>query len=81
MASISKNVSIDKLDDIVNKMKPVDERSNTYIYCNKKLMIKILNLELVILFKHQNIKKKLAKSYIPIWSVEVLWLKKIKNVL
>ena len=53
MASISKNVYIDKLDDIVNKynntyhitikMKPVDVKLNTYT------KIKILNLELVIL--------------------------------
>ena len=41
MTSISKNVSIDKLDDLVNeynityhiiiKMKPVDVKDNTYI--------------------------------------------------
>ena len=71
MASISKNVSIDKSDDIVNKyintyhstikMKPVDKRWNTYISSNKKLIIKILNLELAILFKHQNIKIFLQK--------------------
>ena len=46
MTSISKNVYIDKLDDIVNKnsnryhitikMKPVDVKSSTYInYCEK----------------------------------------------
>ena len=46
MTSISKNVYIDKLNDIVNeynntyhrtiKMKPVDVKDNTYIDSNKK---------------------------------------------
>ena len=54
--SISKNVCIDKLDDIVNeynntnqitiKMKPPHFKDNTYI---KNLMIKILNLKFVIM--------------------------------
>ena len=64
MTSISKNVYIDKLDDIANeynniyhrtiKMKPVDLKDNAYIgmewNCTliKKLMIKILNLKLAI---------------------------------
>ena len=57
MNSISKNVYIDKLDDIVNeynnryhrtiKMKPTDVKDNTYIILVKKL--KILNLKLVIM--------------------------------
>ena len=47
MTSISKNVYIDKLDDIVNeyyntyhraiKMKPADVKNNTYIDCSKKV--------------------------------------------
>ena len=47
MTSISKNVYIDKLDDIVNeynntyhrtiKMKPVDVKNNTYIDSSKKV--------------------------------------------
>ena len=47
MTSISKNVCIDKLDDIVNKynntyhstikMKPVDIKSSTYIDSSKKI--------------------------------------------
>ena len=59
MTSISKNVYIDKLDDIVNeynntyhrtiKMKPVDVKDSTCIDFKKKLMIKILNLKLVIM--------------------------------
>ena len=59
MTSVSKNVYIDKLDDIVGeynntchraiKMKPVDVKDNTYMILKKQLMIKILNLRLVIM--------------------------------
>ena len=68
MTSVSQNVYIDKLDDIVNKynntysknkMKLADVKSNTYIV--KKLMMKILNLKLVILLEYQNTKTSLQK--------------------
>ena len=59
MASISKNVYTDILDDTVNKynntyhstikMKPVDVKNNMHIDFNKKVIIKILNLKLVIM--------------------------------
>ena len=60
MTSISKNVYIIKiLDDIVDgynntyhttmKMKPADVKDNTCINADKKLIIKILNLKLVIM--------------------------------
>ena len=60
MTSISKNVCIDKLDDIVKKynntyhtsikMKLIDVKDNTHILIlKKKLMIKILNLKLLIM--------------------------------
>ena len=59
MNSISKNVYIDKLDDIVNKynntyhtkitIKPLNVKDNTYIDLKKKLIIKILNLKLVVM--------------------------------
>ena len=58
MTSVSKNVYIDQLDDIVSefnntyhktiKMKPVDVTGNNALILKKKLMIKILNLKLVI---------------------------------
>ena len=58
LTSISKNVYIDKLDDIVDKynntyhttikMKLINVKDNTYINTAKKLIIKILNLKLVI---------------------------------
>ena len=60
MTSVSKNVYINKLDDIVIqyintyqrtiKMKPVYVKDNKHILTPlKKLMIKILNLKLVIM--------------------------------
>ena len=58
MTSLSKNVCIDKLDDIVNeynntyhrtiKMKPVNVKDNTYIDLKKEINDKILNSKLVI---------------------------------
>ena len=59
MILVSKNVYINKLDDIVGeynrtyhrtiKMKPLDAKDNTYNDFKKlKLIIKILNLKLVI---------------------------------
>ena len=59
MTSITKNVYIDKLDDIVDeyndtnhttiKMKPIDVKDNTYINTNKEIKIRILNLKLLIM--------------------------------
>ena len=64
MISISKNVYIDKFDDIVNKYnntyhstnktKPVHINPSIYIYIyvfDKQLMRKILNLKLVIILE------------------------------
>ena len=94
MTSISKNVSIDKLDNIVNKynnayhstskMKPVDVKSNIiYIYIYiltlvKKLIIKTLNLKLVTLLENQNIKTFLLKAMFQIGLKKYFWLKKFK---
>ena len=71
MTSVSKNVYIDKLDDIVNKynntyhstikMKPVDVKSKIYIDPSKKINDKDLDLKLVILLEYQNIKIFLQK--------------------
>ena len=59
MTSVSKNVYVDKLDDIVNeynnayhrtiKMKPIDVKDNTILVLIKKSMIKTLNFKLVIM--------------------------------
>ena len=62
---------IDTSDDVVNKynniyhsrvkVKPVDVKSNIYIYSSKELIIKILNLKLVVLLEYQNIEIFLQK--------------------
>ena len=91
MTSISKNVYIDKLDDIVNecnntyhsttKMKPVGVKDNTYIdsmelpRSNDKDS-KFKVGDHVRISKCKNI---FAKGYTPNWSEEVFVIKKIKN--
>ena len=88
--SVSKNIYIDKLDDIVDqynntyhstmKMKPVDVNSNTYIDSGKEIINnKDPNFKVgdnVRITKYKNI---FAKGYTPNWSEEVFLIKKIKN--
>ena len=87
MMSISKNVYIDKLDDIVKKynntchtsikMKPVDVKDNTYIGFEKEVNDKNHKFNVgdqVRISKYKNI---FAKGYLPNWSEEIL-LKKLK---
>ena len=72
MTSVSKNVYIDKLNEIGNKynntyhstikMKPADVRSSPYIDFHKQIIRKILNLKLVIMLEYQNIKTFLQKT-------------------
>ena len=87
MSSISKDVYIDKLDDILNeysntdrkvKINPVDVKDNTYILTLvKKIVIKILNLNRWSrISKHKNI---FAKGYTPNWSEEVFVSSKFKS--
>ena len=89
MTSISKNVYIDKLDDIAKKynnayhtsikMKPVDIKDNTYIGFFKKVSDKNHKFRVgdhVRISKYKNI---FAKGYIPNWSEEIFIIKKIKN--
>ena len=89
MTSISKNVYIDKLDDIVNeynntyhrtiKMKPVDVKDNTYIDFEKEVNDKDPKFKIgdhVRISKYKNI---FAKGYMPNWSEEGLIISKIKN--
>ena len=88
MTSISKNVYIDKLDDIVDeynntyhrtiKMKPVDVKDNTYIDFEKKLMIEIQNLKLVIMSAFLNTKIFLLKDIHQIGPKKFLLLVKLK---
>ena len=89
MTSISKNVYIDKLDDIVNeynntyhttiKMKPIDVKGNTYINTNKETNDKDPKFKVgdrVRISKYKNI---FAKGYTPNWSEEVFVIKTVKN--
>ena len=89
MTSVSKNIHINKLDDIVNKynntyhstakMKPVDVKPNTYIESSKEINYKNPKFkigDIVRISKHKNM---FEKGYVPNWSEEVFWIKKIKN--
>ena len=89
MTSISKNVYIDKLYDIVKKynntyhtsikMKPVDVEDNTYIDFNKEVNDKNPKFEVgdhVRISKYKNI---FTKGYMPNWSEEIFIIKKIEN--
>ena len=86
---ISKNVYIDKLDDIVNeynntyhrtiKTKPVDVEDDTYIDFKKEVNDKDPKFKVgdhVRISKYKNI---FAKGYTPNWSEEVFVIKKVKN--
>ena len=85
MTSISKNVYIDKLDDIVDeynntyqatiKMKPINVKDNTYINTSKEINNKDPNFKAgdrVRISKYKNI---FAKGYMPYWSEEVFVIK------
>ena len=85
MISISKNVYIDKLDEIVNKynntyhtitkIKPVDVCILTLI---RKIIRKILHLKLAIVEEYQNIRTFLQKTMFQIGLRKFLRLKKLK---
>ena len=89
MTSISKNVYIDKLNDIVNeynntyhttiKMKPVDVKDNTYFNTDKEIHNKDPKFKVgdrVRISKYKNI---FAKGYTRNWSEEIFVIKKVKN--
>ena len=89
MTSISKNVYIDKLDDIVNeynntyhraiKMKSINVKDNTYINIGKEVNDKdpkFKDSDHVRISKYKNI---FAKDYTPNWSEEIILIKEIKN--
>ena len=89
MTSISKNVYIDKLDDIVNeynntkhgttKMKPIDFKDNTYIDFGKEVNDHDPKFKVGDHVRISKYKKIFPKSYTPNWSEEVFVIKKIKN--
>ena len=88
MTSISENVYIDKLDDVLNKynnayhrtikMKPINVKDNTYINTDEEVNNKDLKFQVgdhVRILKYKNI---FGKSYTPNWSEEVFVIKKLK---
>ena len=89
MTSISKNVYIDKLNDIVNeynnayhttiKMKPVDVKDNTYIDFDKEVNDKDAKFQVGDHVRISKYKSTFAKGYTPNWSEEVFVISKIKN--
>ena len=72
MASISKNMYIDKLDDVVNKynntyhstikMNPVDVKSSTYIDSSKEINIKDLTFNIGNIVRISKYKSIFAKA-------------------
>ena len=88
VTSISKNVYIDKLDDIVNeynntyhgtiKMKPIDIKDNTYVNIDKEVNKKDPKFKVgdhVRISKYKNI---FAKGDTPNWSEETFVIKELK---
>ena len=89
MTTISKNVYIDVLNDIVNrynntvhrtiKMKLIDVTNDTYAECNKEFNKKGTKFQVndhVRISKYKNI---FAKGYVPNWSEEIFIVNEIKN--
>ena len=89
MTSVSKNVYIDKLDDIVGeynntchrtiKMKPVDVRDNTCIDFLKKVDDKDPKFKVGDHVRISKCKNIFAKGYTPNWFEEVFVVSKIEN--
>ena len=89
MTSISKNVYIDKLDDIVNeynntshrtiKIKPVYVKHDKYINIGKDVNDKDPNFRVGDHVRISKCKNIFAKDYTPNWSEEIFVIKEIKN--
>ena len=91
MTSVSKNVYIDKLDDIVNKynntyhstikMKTVDVKSNTYIDSSKEINDKDPKFKISDFVRISKYKNIFANVFTLNCSEEVFVIKKVKNTL
>ena len=89
MTSISKNVCIDKLDDIENeynntyhlaiKMKPTDVKDNAYIDSSKDVNDKGPKFKVSDGVKISKYKNIFAKGNTPNWSQEIFVIKEVKN--
>ena len=91
MTSISKNVYIDKLDDIVDeynntyhstiKLKPIAVKDNTYINTSKEINNKDPIFKVVDFVRISKYKNIFAKGYMLNWSEEEFVIKKVKNTI
>ena len=89
ITSISKNVYIGKLNDIVDeynntyhttiKMKPIDVKDNTYINADEEINNKDPKFKVGDHVRISKYKKIFAKGYMPNWNEEVFVIKKVKN--
>ena len=89
MTAVSKNVYIDKLDDMVNeynnmyhgtiKIKPIEVKNNTYIDSIKEVKDKDPKFKVgdhARILKYKNI---FAKEYTSNWSEDVFMIKEVKK--
>ena len=89
MTSLSRNVYIDKLDNIVNKynnayhrkvkMKHVDVEPSIYIDFNKAINDKGPKFEIGDFVRISKYKSIFAKGYVPNWSENFFVIPKVKN--
>ena len=89
LTSTSKNVYIDKLDEIVNKyntyystikMKPGDVKWSTYIDCSKEINNEDPKLKIGNIVRISKYKSIFAKSYVQNRSEEDSVTTKVKNI-
>ena len=90
MTLVSKNVHIDKLDDIINKynntyhstikVKPVDIKPSTYIDSSKEINDKDPKFKISDIVRISKYKNIFAKGYVPSWSEVVFVIKKLKTL-
>ena len=89
MTTISKNMYIGKLDDIVKeynntyhktiKMKPINMKDNTYINFEKEVNNKDPKFKVIVYVRISKYKNIFAKGHMPNLSEEVFIFSKIKN--
>ena len=89
MTSVSKDVYIDNLDDIINKynntyhstieMKPVDVKPNTYIESGKEIYYQDPKFKIDDIVRKSKYRNIFSKAYVPNSSEEVSVIKNVKN--
>ena len=89
MTSISKNVDIDKLEDILNecnntyrriiRMKPIDVKNNKNTNISKEVNDKDPKFKVSDYVRISKSKHVIAKAYTPNWSEEFFMIKEVKN--